>query len=183
MLRVLVTRVTALAAGSLLAFSTATLVAQGDPQKKPAPPQPPAKQAAPASGHVMLDAAQLKWGPTPPGLPPGGEVAVVEGDPSKPGVPFALRVKIPDGYTVAPHWHPTAEHLVIFSGTLMMGVGDKVDEASMHALGAGAYSKMPAKTRHYVRAKGETTFQVYGTGPFSITYVNPKDDPRKKTTP
>ncbi len=92
-------------------------------------------------------------------------------------------MKVPDGYTVPPHWHPTAENLVILSGSLMMGVGDKIDEAAMHALGPGAYAKMPAKTRHYVRAKGETIFQVSGTGPFAVNYVNPKDDPRKKTTP
>jgi quercetin dioxygenase-like cupin family protein len=128
----------------------------------------------------MIDAAQLKWGPSPPALPPGAQFAVLDGDPSKPGA-FALRVKLPDGYTVPPHWHPTTENLVILSGSLMMGTGDKLDEASMHALGPGAYAKMPAKTRHYVRAKGETTFQVYGMGPFEVTYVNPKDDPRKKT--
>lgn len=151
-------------------------------QDKPAPPPAPAKAAAPA-GHVMVDAAQLKWAPAPPGLPAGAQVAVLDGDPSKPGM-FAMRVRVPDGYAVPPHWHATTENVVIFSGTLMMGVGEKLDESSMHALTAGSYAKMPAKTRHYVRAKGETTFQVYGTGPFAITYVNPKDDPRaKKTTP
>ena len=32
------------------------------------------------------------------------------------------------------------------------------------------------------RAKGETVFQVYGMGPFGITYVDPNDDPRRKKT-
>jgi quercetin dioxygenase-like cupin family protein len=160
-----------------LTMSAMILAAQGRDQ---APPPPAPKAAQP--GHVMTDAAQLKFTAGPPSLPPGSEMAVLDGDPTKPGM-FTLRVKLPDGYTVPPHWHPTAENLVILSGTLMMGVGDKMDDASMHALGAGGYAKMPAKTRHYVRAKGETTFQVYGTGPFAVTYVNPKDDPRKKTTP
>lgn len=152
-------------------------------QEKPPPPPPPSAKAAAPSAHIMVDAAQLKWGPAPPSLPAGSQAAILDGDPSKPGM-FALRVRVPDGYTVPPHWHPTTENLVILSGTLMMGVGDKLDESSMHALTAGSYAKMPAKTRHYVRAKGETTFQVYGTGPFAITYVDPKDDPRaKKTTP
>ncbi len=150
--------------------------AQSDAQKKSAPATVDEKVAA---GHVMLDAAQFKWGPSPPGLPAGAQAAVLDGDPSKAGA-FALRVKVPDGYTVPPHWHATTENLVILGGTLMMGVGDKLDETSMHALTAGAFAKMPAKTHHYVRAKGETTFQVYGMGPFAITYVNPQDDPRKK---
>jgi len=39
---------------------------------------------------------------------------------------------------------------------------------------------MGANVRHYVMAKGETTLQVHGIGPFMVTYVNPNDDPRKK---
>jgi quercetin dioxygenase-like cupin family protein len=163
-----------------LTFSIASVtLAQGEPPKKP---EPAGQKAAAPSQHIMIDAAQLKWGPAPPSLPPGAQAAVLDGDPTKAG-PFALRLKFPDGYTVPPHWHPTTENLVILGGTLMMGVGDKVDQGSMHVLSAGGYSKMPAKTRHYVRAKGETTPQVYGVGPFAITYVNPNDDPRKKTTP
>ena len=161
----------------ILSTSAAIVIAQARDQAPP-PPPPPAK----ATGHVMIDAAQVKFAAGPPGLPAGAQFAVLDGDPSKPGG-FSIRVKVPDGYVVPPHWHPTTENLVILSGSLMMGVGDKIDEASMHALAAGAYAKMPGKTHHYVRAKGETTFQVYGTGPFAITYVNPKDDPRKKTLP
>jgi quercetin dioxygenase-like cupin family protein len=166
-----------LAAGSLSACLAVVTLAQGDPPKKPVATE----QKAPSTHHIIVNASQLKWGPAPPALPAGAQAAILDGDPSKPG-PFAIRMKVPDGYTVPPHWHPTDENLVILSGTLSMGVGDKFDEASMHALTAGGYTKMPAKTRHYVRAKGETTFQVYGTGPFTITYVDPKDDPRKKTS-
>jgi len=165
----------------LLSTSAVLVIAQGRDQKPPPPPSPPAKAGA-SAGHVMLDAAQLKWVDAPPSLPAGAQMAVIDGDPAKPAA-FSLRVKLPDGYVVAPHWHPTTENLLILSGSLMIGIGDKMDESSMHALGAGGYSKMPARTRHYVRTKGETIFQLYGTGPFVINYVNPKDDPRKKTTP
>jgi quercetin dioxygenase-like cupin family protein len=180
MSRLLKTCAVTLAAGLLMGSATGAALRQGEPQKKAAPPAE--KKATPAAAHVMVDAAQLKWGPAPAGLPAGAQVAVLDGDPAKPG-PFSIRVKFSDGYTVPPHWHPTTENLVILGGSLMMGVGDKIDEGSMHALTTGSYSKMPAKTRHYVRAKGETTLQIYGTGPFAITYVDPKDDPRKKTTP
>jgi mannose-6-phosphate isomerase-like protein (cupin superfamily) len=93
---------------------------------------------------------------------------------------FILRAKLPDGYAVPPHSHPTDEHVMIVSGTLMMGMGAKAEESSMHAMNAGGYAKMPARAHHYVRAKGETVIQVTATGPFAITYVNPDDDPRKK---
>jgi hypothetical protein len=39
---------------------------------------------------------------------------------------------------------------------------------------------MPAKNNHYVKAKGATQIVISSTGPFEITYVDPKDDPRKK---
>jgi hypothetical protein len=31
---------------------------------------------------------------------------------------------------------------------------------------------------HFAQAKGKTVVQVESTGPFALTYVNPKDDPR-----
>lgn len=135
-----------------------------------------------ASAHVMVNAADVKWGAAPPALPAGAQMAVLEGDPGKAGEQFAIRAKLPDGYAVPPHWHPTDEHIVVLSGTLMVGLGDKVTESSMHALTAGAFARMPRKTNHYVKAKGETIFQVYGVGPFELNYVDPKDDPRNKAT-
>jgi len=144
--------------------------------KKPGPTPPPPKTAA----HVMMNAADIKWGPPPPAFQPGAQFAVLEGDPSKPG-PFVVRIKLPDGYKVMPHWHPTDEHVTVLSGTVNAGIGEKWDDASVKAFSAGAFATMPRKTAHYVQAKGETTLQVHATGPFELVYVNPKDDPRKKT--
>ena len=138
------------------------------------------------AAHTIINASEIKFAPGPEGLPPGAQFAVLEGDPSKAGAPFAIRAKMPDGYRVPPHWHPTDEKIVVLSGTLMLGMGDKVDMKAMkamHGLTAGGFANMPANARHYAAAKGETIIQVYGTGPFAITYVNPNDDPRKKTRP
>jgi hypothetical protein len=33
---------------------------------------------------------------------------------------------------------------------------------------------------HYVFADGDTVIQINSTGPWGLTYVNPKDDPRQK---
>lgn len=139
-----------------------------------------ARLAIAQSAHTMANPNEFKWGPAPPGLPAGAQVVVLEGDPAKAGAPFALRIKMPDGYKVAPHWHPTDEHIIVLSGTLMIGLGDTFDLAKAHALTAGGYGRMPRKTNHYAAAKGETIFHLHGTGPFEITYVNPGDDPRKK---
>ena len=129
--------------------------------------------------HVMVRADDIKWGPAPPGLPAGAKVAVLMGDPSKP-LPYVLRAKMPDGYKVPPHWHPSTENVTVLKGTLMMGKGEKFSADDSEALTAGSFVSMPKEMRHFAWAKGETIIQVHGTGPFDITYVNPDDDPRKK---
>ena len=129
--------------------------------------------------HVMVTPDQVKWGPGPPALPPGAQLAVVEGDPSKAGSAFAIRVKFSDGYKVPPHWHPTDERVLVLSGTLGVGLGEKFDPAAGHELPVGSYAVMPQGVRHFAWAKGETVIQVSGTGPFEVNYVNAADDPRK----
>jgi hypothetical protein len=129
-------------------------------------------------GHIMVRPGDLKWGPAPPGLPAGAQVAVLMGDPTK-SVPFVIRAKFPDGYKVPPHWHSTDENVTVLQGTLMLGKGEKFSDAA-EALPAGSYMSMPKMMRHFAWAKGETIIQVHGIGPFDIHYVNPADDPRKK---
>jgi quercetin dioxygenase-like cupin family protein len=106
-------------------------------------------------------------------------MAVISGDPSKPG-PFTVRVQLPAGYRIPPHWHSTDEHLTVLSGTLGLGMGENFDDKGLQNLTTGAYVALPATMRHYVMARTPTTIQVHSTGPFDVTYVNPADDPRKK---
>jgi len=81
-----------------------------------------------------------------------------------------------------PHWHPTDESITVISGSFAVGMGDSWNDASMTTLKAGEYARMPKLAHHSAMAKGETVIQIHGVGPFAINYVNPKDDPRKKTT-
>lgn len=104
--------------------------------------------------------------------------AVLLGDPGQPE-DFVLRAKMPDGYVVPPHWHPIEERITILSGSLKVGTGDKMEEGKMTAYPTGSFLTMPAEMRHYVKASGETIIQIAAQGPFQITYVNPKDDPRQ----
>jgi quercetin dioxygenase-like cupin family protein len=131
------------------------------------------------AAHVMVTPDQIKWGPAPPSLPAGAQIAVLDGDPSKSGVLFVIRVKLPDGYKVPPHWHPTDERIVILQGTMGMGIGEKFDTAMGNELPVGSYTAVPKGVRHFVWTKGETVIQVSGMGPFEVNYVNPVDDPRK----
>jgi hypothetical protein len=164
-----------------ITFALLTVVslslAQGGKEKKAAP-----ATAKAAQSHVMMAPNEVQWGPGPPSLPPGAQLAVLEGDPSKAGASFTIRGKLPDGYKVPPHWHPTDENVTVLEGTLMVGMGEKFDQAAGHELSAGSYARMPKRVRHYAWAKGQTIIQVHGVGPFEVNYVNPSDDPRKAST-
>ena len=113
-------------------------------------------------------------------LPPGAKMGVLVGDPSKAGMPYVVRAKLPDGYKVPPHWHPSDENVTVLQGTLLMGTGEKFDPAKAEEMPTGSFMRMPKTMRHYAIAKGETIIQLHGIGPFEINYVNPADDPRKK---
>lgn len=128
--------------------------------------------------HIALTPADVKWGQPPPSLPKGAQFAVVSGDPTKTG-PFVIRLKFPAGYKIAPHWHPTDEHVTVLAGTMALGMGEKFDRAAMKELPAGSYGMLPAEMRHFAMAKTASTIQVHGMGPFVVNYVNPADDPSK----
>jgi ChrR Cupin-like domain len=130
------------------------------------------------SSHIMLVPSDLKWKDGPASLPGGAKFAVIEGDPSKAG-PFTMRFKLPANYIVPPHWHPAIEHITVISGTFYMGIGETFDESHAVKLPAGGFAVMAIGTRHFGFTKEGTVIQVHGVGPWGITYVNPKDDPRK----
>ena len=120
----------------------------------------------------------LKWGPAPPGLPAGAQIAVEKGDPGKAGE-FVIRIKMPADYAVAPHHHPTDEVVRVKSGTLNYGMGEKVDRANAGTLSDPAtHVTMHAGMNHWVFTTAPAEIQVSGTGPFQIIYADPKDDPR-----
>ena len=136
------------------------------------------KTAAAAPAHTMYAPADIKWTDAPPILPAGAKAAVLEGDPSKGGY-FAMRLKVPDGYKIMPHWHPNVERVTVISGTAYIGEGDKFDESKGHEMPAGTYSTMRPHMHHFAWTKGETELQITTLGPWKLVYVDPKDDPSK----
>jgi hypothetical protein len=136
----------------------------------------PAKSTAPAGVIVTPD--KVQWGPAPPVMQPGAKAAVIAGNPGGAG-PFILRLKMPDGYKIMPHWHPTAETVTILSGEFRVAMGDKWDDSQLQSLPAHSVAVVPPHHNHYAVAKGETEVQVSGMGPFKIIYINPADDPSR----
>lgn len=135
--------------------------------------------AAPPPEMGFTYAAETKWKDGPGSLPPGAKFAVLEGDPGKDG-PFVMRLWLPDGFRIPPHWHPKTERITVISGTFHLGMGEKFDQAKTNAMPAGTYGFWNEGMRHFAWAKGDTVLQLHGIGPWTLTYVNPADDPRKK---
>lgn len=128
--------------------------------------------------HTVVPGDAVKWGPAPPSLPPGAQAAALLGNPAQAG-PFVLRLKFPDGFTVPPHRHSKDELVTVISGRFALAAGEKIDRAKAKPLPPGSFVHLPAGMAHYAWADGETVVQINGMGPFDVTYIDPKDDPRK----
>ena len=137
-----------------------------------------AGQSARSQNAFMSD--QIKFGPAPPFLPAGAQIAVLEGDPMASTGDFTIRLKMPDGYRVAPHTHPHRENVTVLSGTLKVGMGDQFDVSKMASFGAGSFAYLDPSMHHYAMASGETLIQIHGMSPAKFNYINPADDPSAK---
>ena len=135
--------------------------------------------AGSAAQSQVVSPASLKWMAGPPGLPKGSQFAVLSGDPTKEGM-FTIRVRVPRNYVVPPHHHPSDELVTVLSGNMAFGMGDRLARAKARTMVAGSYVVAKASMNHYVMTRAPTTIQITAHGPFAITYVNTRDDPRKR---
>jgi len=133
-------------------------------------------QGATAS-EAFVNPRDIKWGAAPPSLPQGTKIAVLQGDPGKPG-PFVIRLMVPPGSKIPPHWHSQDESLTVIAGTVSFGYGDKVEKSKAHMLTAGGFHFLAGNDHHYLVAKSQAVVQVNGNGPFDIMYSNSNEDPQ-----
>ena len=131
--------------------------------------------APPSQAHIFTP-EHLKWGPAPAILPAGARLAVLDGDPSKAGL-FTMRLSMPAGYRIPPHFHQFDEHVTVISGAFQVGMGDTFDEGKLTTLPPGTFGVIPPGMRHFARADQATVIQLHGVGPWGLTYVNPADQP------
>jgi uncharacterized RmlC-like cupin family protein len=134
-------------------------------------------------GRVAVAATTLRedigWEPFP-AFPPPARLAVVVGRPSE-SAPYVVRVKVPSGVKLMPHRHHEDRVYTVISGVFHIGLGEQFDEGNLRAYPPGAVIVLPGGTPHFHWAKsGEYVTQVTATGPISLGYLDPKDDPRNK---
>jgi quercetin dioxygenase-like cupin family protein len=162
----------------LLSFAAAVACAQQptDPTHGPRAAASKGLADAPAAAASMSREPDLKWGPAPAIFPAGAQMAVLQGDPGSTNL-FTVRLRFPNGYRIAPHTHPTDEHVTVIEGTFLVGMGETASSKGLLKLKEGGFVTAPANHAHYAMAQGRTIVQVHAIGPFAMTYVNPADTP------
>ena len=107
---------------------------------------PVLSQAADAPKEGALAIAwkdpQLKWGPCPPFIPEGCQIAVLHGDPGKPNADIFF--KVPAGFAIPEHWHTSEERMTLVSGELTVTYQGQPPAT----LKSGMYAYGPAKLAH-----------------------------------
>jgi quercetin dioxygenase-like cupin family protein len=171
---------------TLLIASCAPVV-RAEPATKPAPRPvraPLAEAGAPAEpaasapaqgvppGALQFDANAVAFRPAPPSMPKGVELAVLEGDPQKPGI-FTLRLKAAPGFLLPPHTHPVEERVTVLAGSISVGFGSRVERGSARKFGAGAFYVTPPGVAHYVFSDEGATVQITGVGPWKVEPLAP----------
>ncbi|TVQ59810.1 MAG: cupin domain-containing protein [Rhodobacteraceae bacterium] len=127
--------------------------------------------------HVLIEHDAFDYVAGPASLDEGAEYAVLYGDPGSEGV-FAMRLRLPDGYHIAPHHHTQPEIVTVISGAFRLGMGPDADPDETTTLEPGGFFAYPPGMVHYAYAEGETVIQLNSVGPWTITYVHDDDDPR-----
>jgi hypothetical protein len=162
---------------ALLALPAGIANAQTDAPAKTARTRP----AAMKPSAIVVEPGSEKWGDVPaaalvgtPSVELGGtlRLAVLQGDPTKAGGTYTLRLSCTDGLKIAPHWHPTAENVTVVKGAVGIGMGSKWDDGALKEIGTGGFASAPAQMRHFAQCKGDTILQVHGVGPFLVHFVS-----------
>lgn len=136
-------------------------------------------KATHAPEAVVALVENITWGPAPAILPAGAKLAVLEGDPTKPGR-YTMRLSMPANYRIPPHFHKSWEHVTVLEGSFNVGMGDTFDESGGTTLHAGSFGALPPGMRHFAWTTGAAVIQLHGEGPWGLIYVNKTDDPTHK---
>lgn len=127
---------------------------------------------APPEGTIQLPAASIQYVKGPQGTPAGTEAAILEGDPTAEGTMFTLRLRLPAGARLNPHFHSENERVTVLSGEARVGFGDKFTDAGLTSFPAGSFYINPKGVNHFVYFPKETVLQITGRGPWKTTALD-----------
>ena len=112
---------------------------------------------------------QIEW-KTPPGAPAGAEIAVLAGDPSKPGLYVVMVKWLAGNHFSHPHFHPHDRFITVLKGTWWVGTATKFDTNATVAMPAGTFVTHYGEQVHFDGAKDEdAVLLIVGEGPATAT--------------
>jgi hypothetical protein len=82
---------------------------------------------------------------------------------------------------VPPHTLSKAGLFTVISGTFRIGMGETVNPSKATAMPAGSFVALPPGTPHFVSVDEETIVQLNNIGPWEITYIDAREDPRRQS--
>jgi quercetin dioxygenase-like cupin family protein len=134
---------------------------------------------ASAGDEIMFSPGEIMWNAGPATLPPGSEIAVLEGNPNSAGL-VTMRIKLPPDSMLAPHTHESAERDTVISGKIYIGTGEKIDKTKAKAFPAGSYFVIPkGETMYGFTGKEGAVVQLTVEGPWTISYIKHEEEPMK----
>jgi len=101
----------------------------------------------------------------------GLQIAQLYGDSGAEGRPFVFRLRLPDGFEMAPHTHPVAENMTVLSGRFFVGIGEAFDRDAAVEYGPGSFVRVEAGVPAYMFSVGDAVVQVHGVGPLRTVPV------------
>jgi len=105
---------------------------------------------------------------------PGAKMAVLQGDPAKPGL-YIVLIKWSPNSMSRPHFHPHDRFITVISGTWWVGTGAHFDPATTVPMPAGSFVTHFGKQIHYDGAKDqEAMIEIVGEGPATATPAEAK---------
>jgi quercetin dioxygenase-like cupin family protein len=125
-----------------------------------------AAQTAPETPIGFIPEA-IAFKDAPPTLPPGSKISVLEGNPGAEGM-FTMRVRVPAGSAIPPHWHPRQERVTVLIGAVDLGFGSVADKSSVTRYRAGSFYVNPPRVIHYLFFSENTEMQITGVGPWEL---------------
>jgi quercetin dioxygenase-like cupin family protein len=121
----------------------------------------------PPEAPIGLTPEAILWTAGPSTLPPGSKMAMLEGNPKTDGM-FTMRVRIPAGSAIPPHWHPRQERVTILSGAVDLGFGSVADARKTKRYAAGSFYVNPPRVMHFLFFPEATEMQLTGVGPWEL---------------
>jgi hypothetical protein len=104
--------------------------------------------------------------------PNGCKLTLLEGDWNTPGVPFTYAFFMPDGVWFPPHSRPSDARVIVARGTLLLGLGARMDKATARVIGPGATAFVPANLPHFEGSRGETIIIGSAVPPWGTTFIS-----------